>query len=146
MVKTVITGKGVIQLPGNGFEASPSVAATQTRTASATLTANDAGVTVLTSSAGVLTMVMPTVAAAAGAMFVFRSTSPAAHIITCSQDTGNKFVRAYGQATANATGSHGDSITLPATAGTSVAMIGDGANWLIIGGSGSITLAKGATG
>jgi len=144
MVKTRITDQGVIIVPGSGFEGSISAVQSNTRTASATLGGNDAGVTVISASQGVLTMTLPAVSTSPGSMFIFRSTSPSAHVITSSGDAGNTIVERYSNPAGNITGSHGSSITFPAIAGSSVCLMSDGANWCILGGSGSITIAAGS--
>lgn len=146
MVKIRVTDRGIIQEQGSGFEGSPTSVSSTTRTASATLSNTDAGVTILSSSQGVLTLTMPEVSSAIGGMFIVRSTSPSAHVLTCSQNAGNRFVTRIGQSSPNATGSQGDSITFPATAGTSIAMLSDGSHWLVLGGSGSMVFAAGAVG
>lgn len=144
MVKTRITDQGVVIVPGSGFEGSISAVQSNTRTASAALGGNDAGVTVMSASQGVLTMTLPAVATSPGSMYIFRTTSPSAHIITSSADAGNIIVERYSNPTANVTGSHGSSITFPAIVGSSVCLISDGANWNILGGSGSIVIAAGS--
>ena len=144
MVKTRITDAGIIQEPGSGFEGSITVVNSRTRTASATVTSQDVGINILSASQGALTMTMPTAASAPGNLFIFRSTSPSAHVITSSQDTGNVIVHGIIGGAINVTGVNASKVTFPAVAGSSLLLISDGANWVVHGGSGSMTFAKGA--
>jgi hypothetical protein len=97
------------------------------------------GVYNLSASAGVLTMVMPMASAVAGGVFVFRSTSPSAHILTGSQEAaGTKVFAGTPGATPDNLGSK---LTLPAVVGSSVALISDGASFLLMASSGSCSLS-----
>lgn len=144
MVKVRVTSRGIITEPGDGFEAAPTSTPSRTITSDTSLTTADVGLIVMSASAGVVTGTMPDTAAAAGAMFIFRSTSPSAHVLTASAGDGNCFVERSSNPVGNVTGSHGDKVIFPALAGSSVVMVSDGANWLITGGSGSFSLQANA--
>lgn len=146
MVKIRVTDAGIIQEPGSGFEGAPTSVSVGTKTATSTLTAGDAGLTILSASQGALTITLPAVADAPGAMFIFRSTSPSAHIVSSSLDAGNRISVGAGTITAAdlvRSGTNASRITFPTLAGTSVALMSDGVSWLVLGGSGSMTFAKG---
>lgn len=151
MVKTRITDKGIIQEAGSGFEGSPSSVPSQTRTASATLTSGDQGVTIMSASQGVLTIRLPTAASAIGGIYIFRSASPSAHIISASSDTGNTIYTTSGTAIGltgglslgGLPGSNASSITFPAVVGSACALMSDGNGWGYLFGSGTMVFAKG---
>jgi hypothetical protein len=154
MVKTRVTDRGIICEPGSGFDAGSlkvnggvSVTAVQsnTKTASFTMTSADAGVLVMSATNGVLTGTMPAASTCAGLTFVVRSSSPSAHVLTASAGDGNAFVEKWSNSVLDFTGSHGTKLVFPSVANSSVAMLCDGANWLVLGGSGSISLVKEAT-
>lgn len=145
MPKVIISdSKGLVQESGSGVEINSSV--TMASLPKATVVATTAGDTLvspgvytLSASAGVLTMVMPMASAVAGGMFVFRSTSPSAHILTGSQETnGTKVFAGTPGATPDNLGSK---LTLPAVVGSSVALISDGASFLLMASSGSCSLS-----
>lgn len=113
-----------------------------------TLSLAQAGVVTLSGSAA-LTFVMPTAASCPGSMFVVRTTSNHAHVLTGSQEVnGTKVfsILASGSATNN-----GSALTFPlaGAAGTptgggpSVALLSDGKNFLVIGASGSAAMLSG---
>jgi hypothetical protein len=151
MVKVRVTDKGIIAEPGSGFEGTPTKMPSVTKTANTTLTSNDAGVIIMSASAGALTMTLPTAASAIGGMYVFRSTSPSAHIISASSNTGNTIYTMSGTAVGvtsglslgGLAGTNASSITFPAVAGSSVALMSDGNGWGVLFGSGSLVFAKG---
>lgn len=126
--------------PGSGFEG-PNPVASQTKTATFSLAVDDAGVIIMSASAGALTGTMPSVSSGIGKMFVFRSTSPSAHVLTASAGDGNVFSQLFAGTNGAGvnTGSHASKLALPAVANSSVAVLSDGAHWLIIGGSGTLT-------
>ena len=145
MPKVIISdSKGLVQESGSGVEINSSV--TMASLPKATVVAATAGDTLvspgvytLSASAGVLTMVMPMASAVAGGVFVFRSTSPSAHILTGSQETnGTKVFAGTPGATPDNLGSK---LTLPAVVGSSVALISDGASFLLMASSGSCSLS-----
>jgi hypothetical protein len=143
MVKLKVTDKGLIAYPGSGFDGAFTSVPTQTKTASATLTAVETGVTILSASQGALTLTLPTAAASAGLNYIIRSSSPSAHVVTSSQDAGN--VICVGLAgTLNESGSNASSVTFPAVVNSSLVLLSDGANWCVLANSGSMTYAKGA--
>lgn len=107
------------------------------KTASATLTAP--GVFTLSGSGAALTMVLPLASAVPGGLFVFRTLSAHAHVLTSSQETGGSTVFAGlpGATPAN----NGAACTLPAVVGSSVALISDGRNFLVTAASGSCVIS-----
>ena len=83
------------------------------------------------------TIQMPLVASNAGAMFTFRTLSAHAHVLTGSGETGGSTVfQNY-----LPTGSQivGATLTMAAVVGASVVLYSDGAHFIVLGGSGSIT-------
>jgi hypothetical protein len=83
------------------------------------------------------TLQMPLVAGTAGAMFTVRSTSAHAHILTGSLETAG--AQAFQNSPATGLTLAGQAVTLAAAVGASVILYSDGAHFVIIGGSGSIT-------
>lgn len=114
-----------------------------TKTANATLTNADAGITLVSGTASALTVTMPAAPAAPGSLFIIRSLSAHAHVITGStSDAGVLFVERgmmAGPLVTNFSGSQGQRLTMPATANASVVMMSDGVRWCVFGGSGSLT-------
>lgn len=146
MVKVRITDRGIIEEAGSGIVSEvgrPQLAGSGTVSTSTTLSAQAAsGVTVISGSSAALTQTMPTAAASVGTMMVFRVGSAHAHVLTCSQETAGTraFTKMSGTVGAGASG-QGSLLTLPAIVGSSVAIMSDGTNLLIIGGSGSHALS-----
>lgn len=152
MVKIRVTSKGIIQEPGSGFELGgetdhsdvlPFKQTTQAKTADFTLTSANAGLLTISGSS-VLTGTMPAAADAAGAMFTFRNLSTGhEHTLTGSDSGTRSFV--YGAVQghggeSNVTGSSGSRLRLGTVVGSSVALMCDGASYLILGSSGSVVL------
>ena len=98
-----------------------------------TLTPTQAGVITLDGGAASL-LVMPLASSCAGAMFTVRSVSAFAHILTGSQEVNGTKVFTDGT-------SQGSRATLAAVVGSSAALLSNGKNFLILGNSGSVTLA-----
>ncbi len=152
MVKVTITSQGIIQSPGSGVEGSFTKRPSSTLTANTTLTAADAGVIILSASQGALTITLPTAADAIGSSFIFRTTSPSAHIITSSADVGNVIYTPSGTAIGVTgglslgalPGTNASKITFPAVVGSSACITSDGLGWGYHFGSGSLTFSKGA--
>ena len=103
------------------------------KTDSATLTLLDAGL-ITVSKGSAATIVMPLASTVPGAMFIVRTTTAAAHILTGSQEANGTLVFSDGT-------SHGSRATLAAVIGSSVALLSDGKNFLVLGNSGSVTIA-----
>ena len=111
-----------------------------------TLSLSQAGVVTVSGSAA-LTYVMPTAASCPGSMFVVRSLSNYAHILTGSQETSG--TKVFSLLASGSSAVNGSALTLalagaPGAAtggGPSVALISDGKNFLVIGSSGSVTLS-----
>lgn len=145
MVKTRITSQGIIQEPGEGFEGisfSPSVF---TRTADVTLTADDAGINVLSGTTIGVTGTLPLASAAAGKMFIFRSTSAQTHMLTASAGNPlNAFSAGVGGGFLQASSSNATRLTTAAFVGASVAMMSNGLSWLVLGSSGSLSSSRDA--
>lgn len=154
MVKVRVTDRGIITEPGSGFEGAPTTVPSSTKTADTTLSALDAGVTVMSASQGVLTVTLPSAASAIGGIFVFRSSSPSAHVLTASTDAGNTIYTTSGTAVGQVgsltslggglPGTNASKITFPAVVGSSVAMMSDGNGWGVLFGSGTLAFSKGA--
>lgn len=114
----------------------------QTKTANFTLTAGDAGVLVMSAANGVLTGTLPLASASPGTQFIFRTTSPSAHVLTASVGDGNVFVENRSNPAGNVTGSDGTKLVMPAIVGSSVVLLCDAVNWVVLGGSGTFTLSR----
>ena len=98
-----------------------------------TLTPTQAGVVTLSGSATSL-VVMPLATDCPGAMFTVRSESAFPHILTGSQEANGTLVFTNGT-------TRGSRATLAAVVGSSAALLSDGKNFLVLGNSGSVTLA-----
>lgn len=139
---TINDSQGLVQTSGSGLEINTSVAfttaptvAVNSQTAAGTLTSP--GVYTLSGSTA-LTWVMPLASSVPGGTFVFRSTSAHAHILTGSQEVvGTKVFAGQAGATPDTQGSR---LTLASTQGSSVALISDGASFLLMAASGSCTI------
>ena len=132
------SSKGLVQEAGSGinfssdsivFSSLPTSAA-QTVSTSATITTP--GVYTLTASEGVLTAIMPLASAVPGGQFVFRSTSPSAHVLTGSQEAQGTKVFAGQPGIFTAIGGQGSRLTLPGVEGSSIALISDGKSFLLM--------------
>ena len=144
MPKVVINdSEGLVQKTGSGVEISSTVSMSAlpttpvaAQTAAATLTSP--GVYTLSSS-GALTMTMPLASSVPGGTFIFRCASAHAHALTGSQETQGTLVFAGmpGATPAN----QGSKLTLPATVGSSVALVSDGLSFLVMAASGSCTIS-----
>ena len=98
-----------------------------------TLTPAQAGVVTIAGGAASL-VVMPLASDCPGAMFTVRSVSAFAHILTGSQEANG--IRVFTNGTTS-----GSRATLANIVGSSAALISDGKSFLILGNSGSVTLA-----
>jgi hypothetical protein len=118
-------------------------AATSTQTANVTLTVANAGLTLLSASQGVLTATMPSCADAIGSMFVLRTTSPSAHVLTASStDAGTRTFCVNPVAPITSTYvAAGSKLVMANVAGSSVALFSDGVSWLVLSASGSVALS-----
>lgn len=145
MAKTIIDHRGIYQIAdGDGFEIAGAVTTTQlptttvsAKTASETLTTP--GVFTLSGSGAALTMVLPLASAVPGGLFVFRTLSAHAHVLTSSQEAGGSTV--FAGIPGGTPNNCGAACTLPAVVGSSVALICDGLNFLVTAASGSCTLS-----
>lgn len=145
MPKIVINdSQGLVQERGSGVEISSTVSMASLPTSpvsnfTAATTVVAPGVYTLSASQGVLTTTMPLASAVPGGLFVFRTTSPSAHVLTGSQEVNGTQVFAghVGATPANA----GSAITFPAVVGSSVALISDGKSYLFAAASGSFTIS-----
>lgn len=150
MPKVVINDlNGLFQESGSGLSVDSSVTISSPVTMStlpkSTVVAKTTAATIVNpgvytiSSTGALTMTMPLAADVPGGLFVFRSTSAHAHVLTGSQEAGGTLVFAGmpGATPAN----QGSALTLPAVVGSSVALISDGKSYLVTAASGSCTIS-----
>ena len=115
-------------------------------TAGATLSLQQAGVVTITGSA-IQTLVMPTAASCPGSMFVVRSLSNHPHVLTGSQEAaGTKVFSLLASGSSAVNGSAltfalGGAVGAAIGGGTSVALVSDGKNFLVLGSSGSVALS-----
>jgi len=109
----------------------------QALTASSTLVAGDAGVNTVSGSS-VITLVMPTVASAPGAEFIFRNLSAHAHVLTASQESlGTKSFLSIQSGSVG----FGSKLTLSSSVGCSVVLKCDGLVYHVLSYSGSIAIS-----
>lgn len=129
----VVAGDSGLQI--DSALASSPVMNLQALTAATTLTGG--GVYTI-SSTGALTMTMPLASSVPGATFIVRCASAHAHALTGSQEAGGTLVFAgHVGATPDSSGSK---LTLPATVGSSVALVCDGLKFLVMAASGSVII------
>lgn len=126
------TGFAITQDPNNtGF--GPYALTVKALATGSTLVAGNAGVLTI-DGANVSQVVMPAVATCPGAMFVFRTVSNKAHFLTGSVTDAGVTVFTDGT-------SQGSKLTLTNVIGSSVALVSDGAHYLVTSNSGSLTFA-----
>lgn len=113
------------------------VDAVQAMTSSMTLSAGDAGVNTLSSSA-VLTQSMPTAASCPGATFIFRNLSAHAHVLTGSQETAG--TRVFLSMLSGSVAGQGSKLVLSGAVGGSVVLQSDGLKFHALSYSGSFTV------
>ena len=99
----------------------------------ATTLANNAAANYVVSGAAILTMTLPLASETAGSTYRFRVGSVHAHILTASQETAGDVVVTDGT-------TQGSRLTLPNVVGSSVVLMSEGVNWLVLGNSGSFTI------
>ena len=144
---TINDSKGLLVEAGNGFVVSSTptftvtpIASLQTQTAATTI---QPGVHAVSGSQGVITLTLPQASTVPGGVFIVRSNSPSAHVLTGS-DPGFVGTRSI---VAPLTGSVpyagpqqvGSRLTFSAAAGNSVVLVCDGRNFLVTSQSGSFT-------
>ena len=139
-VKTRLTGKGVVSFRTSGTDTSGNRgfgagadSAQATVSASTALTPNQAGSHVLSSSAA-LTVPMPAAGAVPGSRWVFRAGSVHAHVLTSG--SSETTIRPFTDGTDN-----GGQLAIASVIDSSVVLMSDGANWVVLGGSGSVTIS-----
>jgi hypothetical protein len=139
MPKVVYTsGKGLIQQGGSGLQFSElPFSPVQARTA--TFTVSTPGVYTMTAGA-VMTGTMPLASAYPGARFVFRNGDAYANVLTASAEAAGTKAFVLGNVAAGSA-QNGSKIVLQAVAGASVALVSDGANFIVMPGSGSIAFS-----
>jgi hypothetical protein len=139
VVSTDVAGAGSVTLAGVKTQITP-------LTTASTLSLQQAGVVTVSGSA-VLTFVMPTAASCPGSMFVVRSLSNHAHVLTGSQESNGTKVFSLLASGSSAVNGSALTLALGGTAGAatgggpSVALLSDGKNFLVIGSSGSVALS-----
>lgn len=155
MVKTTISNNGVIQSPGagvtitadtmtitSGTGVSPFALTPKAQTDTRTLTSIHAGnMTLSSSTGGAKTLTMPVANTVPGAFFTVLSLSADAHVLTASGEPNGTKAFTVPTCGIDVTGSSGSKVTLEAVASSSIALICDGVNYLVIGGSGTITFS-----
>lgn len=87
------------------------------------------------------TFTMPTAASTAGSMFIIRTLSVHSHSLTASGESAGTKAFCMGGETTVTTGTNGSALTLPKYVNASVVLFSDGASFVVVGGSGSITLS-----
>lgn len=139
-VKTRLTNKGIISFRTDGTDTSGdrgfgagADSAQGTISASTALTADQAGSHILSSSAA-LSVPLPVASSVPGSRWVFRAGSAHAHaLISGSAETT---IRPFTDGTDN-----GGQLAVQNIVGSSVVLMSDGANWVVLGGSGSVTIS-----
>jgi hypothetical protein len=147
---TINTTLGVVSSTDSAAAGSVTIAGAKTQvtalTSAATLDLTQAGV-ITVSGSSALTFVMPTAASCPGSMFVVRSLSNYAHVLTGSQETNG--TKVFTLLASGSSAVNGSALTLAlggvagaATGGgPSVALLSDGKNFLVLGSSGSVALS-----
>lgn len=136
---TISDSKGLVQSSGSGVEIGSTVSMTSLPTT--TVSAKTAAETIVSpgaytlSGASALTMIMPLASSVPGGTFVFRTASAHAHILTGSQEANGTLV--FAGVPGGIPDGRGSKLTLSAVSGVSVALISDGASFLVMAASGS---------
>lgn len=105
-------------------------------TTAATLSAAQAGVFTFGNGGAAVTYVMPLASSCPGAVFTFRSLTAQANALTCSQEANG--TKAFTDGTSTGQGSK---VAVAAVIGSSVSLLSDGKNFLVIGNSGSLAFS-----
>lgn len=137
-IRTKITDKGVISFQTTSGDTAGNKGFTQgsdhtppTLAANSTLTAKDAGSYVV-SAGGVVTTTLPDPSLCPGSRWVFRAGSAHAHVLTGSFSTGTPFTDGT---------DHGGQVAIDNVAGSSVVLMADGANYLVLANSGTLAIS-----
>lgn len=132
-----VTDKGIIAFQttadggGRNKGLGPRLSNAGTLSEDATIGSEAGGAFVLSSSVPISAS-LPSAGTSAGSMYTFRVASEHAHFLTGSSDSLTAFTDGTSQ---------GASLTLSAVVGSSVAIISDGLNFLVLANSGSVTIA-----
>lgn len=113
-------------------------------TQAVTMSAGQAGVlTISSSTATVMYVVLPKASESAGAMFMFRNICDVANVITTSRETpGTASIVSVLSSTIVTGGPKGGAkLTFGAVGGASVTLACDGASFFVLAASGSVTIA-----
>ncbi len=151
MVKVRITDRGIISEPGDGVDIEggldrgmgfmPFTRSIQALSADQTLTGANAGVLTLSSSNSTpRTITLPAASTVPGTMFTFRSLSADVHVLTGSDPGVEVFAGQFGNGVGGGSVGNGSRLRLPAVIGSSVALMCDGRNYMVIGTSGTMTI------
>lgn len=144
---TVINSKGVVTTPGSGLTVQGAATITGAVTLSGSMqssvtaitshtTSSVGGVyTISSSTAATVAVTLPDPSTVPGSMFIYRNLSADAHTLSSSQVTADTF-------TICSSASNGSRVALTAGIGCSVSMVSDGANYIVIGQSGSLTISR----
>ena len=138
---TISDTQGIVQSTGTGITIESKLSSFPSQTVNS-VTATGAvtlGGVYTVSGNSVVTTTMPLASDAPGAMFIFRTLSAHAHILTGSQETAGTKVFCGFPGTSVA--AQGSSLALPAVVGSSVALISDGKSFLVTAVSGSCTIS-----
>lgn len=146
-VKTQINTKGIEQISGNGFTVVKNTgnsgfypygqASVTNITANTTFSAGQAGILVLSGDV-ILTGTLPRTEGNYGMMLTIRCGSNHAHALSSSLDAQDNLNITNGTA-------HGNKLTFDNVSGSSVCLLNDGVNWLVLGNSGSLTITTSTT-
>lgn len=135
-VKTKITDKGVISTRTTGGSGTnsgygPFKLTQGTVSSDKTFVVGEAGAHILSGN-NVITGTLPSAASAPGSYWVFRAASVHAHNLSGSGGDQTPFCDQTSQ---------GEVLKVAAAVGSSVALMSDGTNWLVLGASGTLTFA-----
>ena len=143
MAKVKINSKGIEQVAGSGLDVTKTTtnagfgpygqSGVTNVTSTSTLTKGMAGVLVVSGDA-IVTGTLPTVNGAYGAMLTIRCGSAHAHVLSSSLDTQDN------TNICDAT-NHGNKLVMPAVVGSSAVLLADGVSWIVLGNSGSYSIA-----
>lgn len=103
-------------------------------TTATTISAKQAGSFTFGNGSSAVTYVMPLASSCPGSTFIFRSTTAYANALTCSQEANGTLAFTDGE-------SRGSKVAVENVVGSSLALISDGKNFLLIGRSGSLAIS-----
>ena len=142
---TYTAAKGLVQEAGSGvsFESTPYTTVKTQNTSSGSVVLP--GVYTVSGGYGVnagnspIETIMPLASVVPGGVFTFRATSADAHYLTGSAESAG--TKVFSSVFSSNNSGQGSKVALSAATGASVTVMSDGKNFLVLGGSGSLTFS-----